>query len=92
MARKAHYRGSYQSQARALVLAAQADWTTRCWRCGLMLHEHQPHRNGRAPFWTAGHIVDSDPASPLAPEASTCNFAAGLRTRNRRNLGTTRNW
>ena len=87
----AHHTGAYQKMARQVVLAARADVTTRCWRCGLMLHEHAPHKNGRLAFWTAGHVVTGEVLSPLLPEASTCNFTAGGRTgaaRTSRAIGT----
>ena len=77
MGKPAHRVGPYQSQARAVCAAANANPLTLCWRCGLMLHQHGPHKNGRKPFWTAGHVIDADPLSPLLPEASTCNFRAG---------------
>jgi len=95
MGKPAHRVGPYQTQARAVCAAASADPTTTCWRCGLMLHQHTPHKNGRRPFWTAGHVIDGDPLSPLLPEASTCNFRAGglqAATMSRRTTGTTRRW
>jgi hypothetical protein len=72
-----HYRGSYHVRARHVRQAAQANLSTRCWRCGKTLAEHEPHKNGKPAAWTAGHLRDGDPMSPLAPEASTCNFKAG---------------
>lgn len=74
---KRHYSGPYQVRARAVRRAANANPHTRCWRCGRTLAEHPPHRNGQRPRWQAGHVIDSDPTSPLAPEASTCNTSAG---------------
>ena len=90
--RKPHRRGSYQQQAKAVTRAAAADPTTLCWRCGKMLHQHPPHKNGRPAFWTAGHLFDGVPDSPLLPEASVCNFHAGQETRHRQELRTTRTW
>lgn len=87
-----HRGGAYKAMSRQVVLAARANPLTRCWRCGLMLVEHRPHKNGRRPFWTAGHVIDSDPASPLAPEASTCNFIAGGQLTATRKLQATRRW
>jgi len=93
MPKPAHRSGPYQVQARNVVAAAYADPMTTCWRCGLMLHQHTPHKNGRRAFWTAGHVLDGDPLSPLLPEASTCNYRAGGRAgaaRASKALGTRR--
>ena len=83
MATKPHYRGSYHVRSRQVRDAANADPSTRCWRCGRTLAMHEPHKNGKPARWTAGHIRDSDPTSPLAAEASTCNKAAGATYGNR---------
>lgn len=92
MTKAAHYRGTYDVRSRRLVKMARARdlaaargecEPTRCWRCKLTLAEHPAHRNGRRPKWTAGHVVDSDPRSPLAPEASVCNYRAGAELGNR---------
>ena len=80
----AHHRGDYHVRSRQVRERANADPTTTCWRCGLTLDEHEPHRDGKAATWTAGHIIDGDPTSPLAPEASTCNYSAGARSGNQR--------
>lgn len=72
-----HRRGTYHVQSRRIREAARANPDTRCWRCGLTIAEHDPHLNGRAAFWTAGHLVDGQPGGPLAAEASTCNYRAG---------------
>jgi len=77
-----HYAGNYHVQARHIRDTANANPDTKCWRCGHTLADHPPHKNGRPPYWTAGHILDSDPNSPLAPEASTCNYQAGGRQRH----------
>lgn len=77
--KKAHYRGRYHVLSRVVRERARADPRTRCWRCGKTLGEHGAHRNGRRAFWTAGHVIDGDPNSPLLPEASTCNLSAGGR-------------
>jgi hypothetical protein len=75
---------AYRRSSRAIVLAARRNPLTHCWRCGLTLAEHPRHHTGARPFWTAGHLIDSDPRSPLAPEASTCNYPAGGRLGNAR--------
>lgn len=84
MAKPAHYQGSYHVRSRQVRLAAYANPLTACWRCGLTLRQHRPHKNGKPPRWTAGHVRDGDPSSPLLPEASTCNFRAGAIAGNRR--------
>lgn len=83
MGKPAHYRGTYHVAAQRVRATAYADPTTRCWRCGRTLDQHAPHKTGRPATWTAGHIIDSDPTSPLAPEASTCNKSAGATYGNR---------
>ena len=98
MATPLHYRGSYQARARRVRAAAYADPRTRCRRCGRTLADHPNQRNGRAPTWHAGHVIDGDPRSPLAPEVSTCNSVAGARDANQRRkaesepLRTSRSW
>ena len=94
---RAHYAGDYRTRQRYLIAAANSNPSTICWRCRRTLAEHPPHKDGRRPFWTAGHLRDSDPTSPLLPEASTCNFKAGAvfgnRKRSRRNGNpTSRRW
>lgn len=91
----AHYRGSYHKQSRKVRDAAKANPSTRCWRCGRTLVEHPRHANGRAPYWTAGHVNDAQVGGELRAEASVCNFGAGAERREtlhgRRNQ-TTREW
>ena len=72
------WHGNYPRRRNTLVAKAYANPDTRCWRCGHPLHHptHQ-HRDGTPSKWTAGHTIDSDPRSPLAPEASRCNYSAG---------------
>ena len=79
---KPWHSGTYPARAKALREAAYADPTTRCWRCKRMIHEIR-HRNGKPAHWTAGHLIDSDPTSPLLPECSPCNKSAGARYGNR---------
>lgn len=75
--RAPHHDGSYRKRARLVTLTAASDPDTTCWRCGKTLTAHKRHKNGRAPFWTAGHIVEGDGSAGLRAEASVCNFAAG---------------
>lgn len=78
-----HYAGSYRRRARLVVEAACADPLTRCWRCGGLARVDDP--------WQAGHLVDGDPASPLAAEHRSCNARAGARLRHER-FSTSRDW
>jgi hypothetical protein len=91
--RAPHHAGTHQRRAAALVAAANADPTTRCWRCGHTLHEHKPHRNRTPAYWTAGHVRDGEINGELRPEASTCNYSAGATHGNRRRRRRwSRNW
>ena len=92
MGKPAHHSGSYHVRSRRLVAEARArdraadlgvGSHVRCWRCGLTLAEHEPHRDGTRPKWTAGHTRDGDPSAPLAAEASTCNYREGAKHGNR---------
>lgn len=85
VARRKHpwHSGTYLVQSRKVRERAAANPATRCWRCGLMLHQCRPHRNGKPARWTAGHVRDSDPTSPLLPECSPCNKSAGAAYGNR---------
>lgn len=71
------WRGDYPRRAKTVRDAANADPTTKCWRCGRTLIEHGP-----GDTWQAGHIRSSDPTSPLAPEARSCNIREMLHRRN----------
>ena len=87
-----HYTGDYTRRAAAVRRAAYANPGTRCWRCGRTLDEHKPGDR-----WDAGHVRDGDPTSPLAPEAASCNRAAGAAVGNARRaeskrLRTSRTW
>lgn len=77
MTKPPHYRGTYHVRARHVRQAAIADPSTRCWRCGKTLGEI--HQSNPRATWTAGHLVDGEPTSPLAPECSPCNYSAGGR-------------
>lgn len=75
--KRPQHRGTYHVRSRHLVKMAYADPDTKCWRCGKTLPEHEPHKTGAPPKWTAGHLVDGQVGGPLLPEASTCNYSAG---------------
>lgn len=99
MGKPAHHSGSYHVRSRRLVAEARArdraadlgvGSHVRCWRCGLTLAEHPPHRTGAQAIWTAGHTRDGDPAAPLAAEASTCNYTAGAEHGNRLRVAASR--
>lgn len=83
----AHRRGSYQRRAKAVTTAADADPSTRCWRCQRTKAEH-----GRR--WHAGHLNDGQVDGPLAAECEQCNTSAGGRLGAQRRIGlaTTRDW
>lgn len=66
--RQAHHRGSYDRRSQMVRDTANADPTTRCWRCNGLAREGDP--------WQAGHLRDADAASPLAPEHRSCNIRA----------------
>lgn len=97
MGRDAHYRGRYDRHRRLLLDLAATHRDAICWRDGLTLAQHPPHRDGKPATWTAGHTVDGDPGavpwvkvhavpppgSWLALEASTCNYANGARRKNK---------
>ena len=93
MANKPWHKGSFTRRARLIRQAADADPTTRCWRCGRTKAEH-----GRK--WTAGHLLRADPDSPLLPECQLCASREGqaltaaiLRARNRpQTVGPSREW
>lgn len=89
----AHYRGNYHQQAARIRDAANADPTTRCWRCQRTLAEVQMQKPTAR--WTAGHLIDGLAGGPLAAECSPCNFAAGARRANdrrRRQPNPSRQW
>jgi hypothetical protein len=70
MAGPHHRDPDYRRRAAAIRAAANANPTTRCWRCGQTQAEHQRS-------WTAGHLVDGDNTAPLAAECAHCNYSAG---------------
>lgn len=84
MPKAPHHKGTYHRRSRALVAAANADPTTRCWRCGRTLTEHPPTKSGNPPKWSAGHLIDGQAEGPLAPEVLSCNSSAGARLSNQR--------
>ena len=92
MPKAPHHRGDYQVRARRITEQAKANPATTCWRCGQTLDQHAAHRNGKRPWWTAGHVRDGDPSSPLAPEASTCNYRAGRAMQDVKRRVTSRTW
>lgn len=89
-----HYGGDYARRARAVRTAANADPSTRCWRCGRTLAQHPRHKTGKAATWQAGHLNDGQEGGPLAPEASTCNSVAGAKAgaARKRSFRTSRRW
>lgn len=103
----AHHSGDYATNRNMVCRIANANPAAVCWRDGLTLDQHPPHRNGDRPKWTGGHTVDGDPrarpwlrvtqrppaGSWIAPEASTCNYSNGARRTNKlRANPTSRRW
>lgn len=82
----AHHRGDYHRRSRAVTAAARANPSTRCWRCGRTLQQHGLNTRGNPDWWTAGHMRDADPTSPLLPEANSCN----VRAENQRRINAAR--
>lgn len=87
-AKAPHHRGNYQAAAAKVRAKANADPTTRCWRCGQLARPGDP--------WTAGHINDGQTGGPLRAEHASCNYSAGAQLgnarRSRTTLRTTRQW
>lgn len=74
------HRGSYQARAKRIVAAANADPSTRCWRCTRTLAEVRQVKPRAT--WTAGHLVDGQVDGALAAECSSCNYSHGARRGN----------
>jgi hypothetical protein len=79
------HRGNHQRRARAIVQAANADPTTRCWQCGRTKTEHRRR-------WTAGHVHDSQVDGELRAECEPCNFSRGATMGNQRREPHSTNW
>lgn len=99
MAGQPHHRDPrFVKLGRIVRRAAHANPRAICWRCGRTLAQHEPHRNGKAQRWQAGHTIDGalGPAwldverrppvdkAFIAPEASRCNTSAGASAGNHR--------
>lgn len=82
---------SFKLRAKPVRDRANADPTTRCWRCGRTLAEVRRAEPGRTVAWHAGHTVTGDRWSPLLAECSVCNLrdAAKTTTLKRRSSGGT---
>ena len=105
--KKARHRGRYDGDALRLRQAANATPGTHCWRDGLTLTQHRPHRDGTPPKWTAGHTDRATPEQQhrlrtdphiihgpgIASEASTCNYSDGATYGNTTRVNPrSRNW
>jgi hypothetical protein len=83
------YDADYRRRRQLLVVwALSHPGEARCWQCGQTLATCGPnrdgrHRNGARAKWTAGHVLDGDPASQLALECSPCNYRRGAEHGNR---------
>jgi hypothetical protein len=89
----AHHRGTYHMASMRVRAMAYANPNTRCWRCQRTLAEIR--RTKPKAIWTAGHILDGVPESPLLAECSPCNYGAGARlgnSRKRPGLNVSRRW
>jgi hypothetical protein len=71
-----HHAGTYHRRSLALVAAAYANPATTCWRCGKTLAEHRRTLTGKAPRWSAGHVVKGQVDGLLLPEVLSCNVKA----------------
>ena len=102
-----HHAGTFHTSSATVRRLANAHPGAVCWRCGLTLAQHPPHHDGQRPTWTGGHTIDGwidappwvhatrrPPPGPwIAPEASTCNSAAGAgRTNKIRTNAQSRDW
>lgn len=87
-----HNTPRYRTTARAIRTHATNTPTTTCWRCGKTLDQHPPHADGTPATWHAGHTIDGNPHSPLAPEASVCNLTAAAHQTNQRHDQHTELW
>lgn len=70
--RREHYKGSYQARARKVRKLGE-EGRALCWLCG----------RGNVPGvkWSAEHVIEGDPASPLLPTHLPCNIARENRRR-----------
>jgi hypothetical protein len=76
----------FRKLAKLVRRCANANSSTRCWRCGLTLAEAREKWGPRI-TWTAGHLVDGQPdhtltLRDLAAEHSRCNYSAGASLAN----------
>jgi len=77
MPKPPHHAGDFDTTAAHVRAQANADPNTTCWRCGNTLDQCRPHRDGTPARWTAGHLRDDDPTSPILAECSPCNYRHG---------------
>lgn len=91
---RGHYSGDYQRRAANVRRIAYANPNTRCQspQCKHSNGTLAEHRPGAR--WQAGHVIDTDPTSPLRPEVDECNQSAGARLKHQRLRGlvTTTDW
>lgn len=89
MSKGAHHKGSHQRRARAIVNAADADPSTRCWRCRRTKAQHRRR-------WQAGHVIDGQIEGELRAECEECNAREGGKLgaarKGARSLPVTRDW
>lgn len=80
---KPHHAGTYGRDAAQVRAQAYANPTTQCWRCHRTLDQIPPHRTGRAPRWTSGHVIDGQVGGAMLPECSVCATSTGAARGNR---------
>lgn len=73
--KKPWHNSQHDAAARILNAQADADPTTRCWRCGRTMAEIR--RTKPRARWQAGHLIDGVSAAGYGHECSECNARAG---------------
>lgn len=76
-----HHRGTYDTESRKVVAAANASPFTRCWKCKRTLAEVARDKRARGKrtrtHWCAGHINRAEIGGALLPECSECSAREG---------------
>lgn len=82
LAKAPHHRGTFHVEGRKVRAAANADPTSRCWRCRLTLAQARA-RWGAHVHWQAGHLRTGQAGGALRAECSHCNASHGATHGNR---------
>lgn len=89
---KAHH-GAHHARVSATIRAhAYANPDTRCWRCHRTLAELPPHKTGRRPWWTGGHLEDGKVGGDELAECSHCASRTGAERGNRMREPRSEDW